>query len=123
MTPPQIMKRFIVIVLLFSMCSAFFIPGSSTALADGNSGPGSGDEIDKCSPDLLAIANENGASRVKVIVQSSARSGLLDSLLGNFGGILLATFPQLNAKLVDISAASAKAMATRRVYSFTGQRG
>ena len=71
MNRPQTLNRFVALLLL-SVCAASLFVGNVRVHADGgNSGPGNGSNaIDKCSPDLLKIADTAGATRVKVIVQS-----------------------------------------------------
>src|SRR2546423_9840036 len=112
MNRPQIFHRLLTFSLLASVCMSSIFLGNTRVQADGgSSGSGSGSAIDKCSADLLKIANSSGATHIKAIVQGSSSSNLLDSLLQQYGATILATFSQLNVKLVDISAASAQALA------------
>lgn len=72
---PQTLNR-VVALFLVSVCAASLFIGNVRVQADdGYSGLGNGTSaIDKCSPDLLAIADTASATRVKVIVQSSTTS-------------------------------------------------
>ena len=116
MNRPKTLNR-IVALFLVSACAAFLFVGSVRVHADGD-GYGTS-AIDKCSPDLLQIADSAGATRVKVIVQSSTTSaGLLDSLITDVGGIVLGTLGQLNIRLAEMSAGSAKALAYNTDISF-----
>lgn len=74
----QTLNRFVALFLV-SVCAASLFVGNVRVHAQGrNSGPGNGTSaIDKCSPDLLKIAETAGATRVKVIVQSSTNSGIM----------------------------------------------
>ncbi len=100
MNRPQIFHRLVTLSILASVCMTSLFLGSTQVRADGGSyGSRSGSAIDKCSADLLKIANTSGATRVKAIVQGSSSSNLLDSLLQQYGGTVLATFSQLNVKL------------------------
>jgi serine protease AprX len=119
MNRPQTFHRLVTLSILASVCMTSLFVGNTRVRADGDSsGSGSGSAIDKCSADLLKIANTNGATHVKAIVQASGSSNLLDSLLQEYGGTVLATFSQVNAKLIDISAGSAQALAYEDNVSF-----
>ena len=63
---PQPLNRFVALFLV-SVCAASLFVGNVRVQADGdNSGPGNGSSaIDKCSPDLLQIADTAGVTRVK----------------------------------------------------------
>src|SRR2546430_9047208 len=111
MNRPPVPTRLIAFALLLALCSSFLLFSGGSVHANGSA-------IDKCSPDLLKIAESNGGSRVKAIVQSSGSSSLLDSLIQSFGGIVLATFPLLNVRLVDITAGDALALAYNDEISF-----
>ena len=118
---PKTLNRIVALALLVSVCAASLLVGNVRVHADGgNSGPGNGTSaIDKCSPDLLQIADTAGATRVKVIVQSSTTSaGVLDSLIKDVGGIVLGTLGQLNIRLAEMPAGSAKALAYKDDISF-----
>src|SRR2546422_1305047 len=108
MNRPNVLNRLVTLLVVASIwITPLFI--NKPVRADGGS---SGSAIDKCSPDLIKIANTAGATHVKAIVQGSSSSGnLLDSLVQNLGGTVLAIFPQLNIRLVDMSASSAQALA------------
>src|SRR5688572_16872596 len=105
MNRPNAFSRLITFLVLTAIWMSSLLMGTMSVRAD--SGPGSSgsgeDAVEKCSPDLLKLAESNGSARVKVIMQNSSDSGDLLDLLRDFGGKLLATFPQLNASLVEIS--------------------
>jgi subtilisin family serine protease len=106
-----IASRLVAFLLLASVCVVSLFAGTARVRADGGSNSGNS-RVDRCSPDLLQIVNSDPTRRVRAIVQSSTNStGLLDSLVQQLGGTILATFSQLNARLVDISANSAQALA------------
>ena len=109
----RVLNRLVTLFILASVWITSLFVGNIPARADGgNSGSGNGGAVEKCSADLLKIADAAGATHVKAIVQSSSSSNnLLDALVQDFGGTILATLPQLNARLVDISASSARALA------------
>lgn len=69
MDRPNKLNRFAALFLA-AVCAVSLFVGNVRVHADGgNSGPGNGTSaIDKCSPDLLKIADTAGATHVKVIV-------------------------------------------------------
>ncbi|HVQ36281.1 MAG TPA: hypothetical protein VMS31_02030, partial [Pyrinomonadaceae bacterium] len=73
MTRPQTLRRFVALFLVSLFAASLFVGTVKVKADDGsNSGSGSGaSAIDKCSPDLLKIADTDGSTRVKIIVQSS----------------------------------------------------
>jgi subtilisin family serine protease len=117
------LRRLTVCALLLCLCSASFFIGTSRVAAndDGRSGSGkyTGSAVDKCSPDLIAIVNADPNARVKAIVQASgSSSGLLDSLLDLLNATTLLSFPNLNARLVDITAGAAQTLAYQDGISY-----
>src|SRR5262249_51565123 len=111
MNRPLILRRLTVAMLLMSLCSTAIFFGSVHVRADGNSDPGNGSAIDKCSPDLIALVQADPNAQVKAIVQSTASPGLLDSLLQTVGATVLAIFPNLNARLIQTTAGAARTLA------------
>ena len=88
MTRPQVLKRFVTVAVLASLCSALVISTNTRARAANTNVSTSS----KISPDLrLLILSGNGDTRVKVIVQAkpSSSPSLLGGLLDAVGGLLV----------------------------------
>src|ERR1051326_472537 len=74
----------------------------------------------KISPDVLELAHgAAGNSRVPVIVQfTGSADASFDSDVANNGGRVKAQFANVNAKLIEISAKAAEALAARPDVGF-----
>ena len=94
MTHRRNLKSPLTLLIVTALFVTSLFVGNQRVRADhGNND--STNALDKCSADLIQLSESSGGTHVKVIVQASADSGLLDSVIRDFGGVVLTTLSQL----------------------------
>jgi len=114
MNRPQPYKRLLAFALLIALSPALLINTNKAQAATPTVN-------DKVSPDLRQlIQSGQGASRVRLIVQSKPTSslGLIGSLLQTVNGVLVATLSTLNLSIVDATANSVDVLAADPSVAF-----
>src|SRR5690242_17928025 len=113
MSRPRVLKRFVTLLVLASLCSALFV-STNTSVRAANTAPTPNLSSNKISPDLQQlILSGPGNTHVKVIVQlvPSNSGGLLGGLLNTVGGLLVNVLSNLNIQIVDVVANNVQVLA------------
>src|ERR1051325_3385845 len=113
MNRPQTYKRLIAFTLLIALSPALVLNDDAHAATANSS--------DKVSPVLRQlIQSGQGASRVRLIVQSNSASslGLVGSLVQTVNGVLVSTLSALNLSIVDATVNSVDVLAADSSISY-----